>query len=208
MSNNPPSMWKFCVRNATESLRLDVPAVDPRDAVSKGLTARHSRGKLVGHHFEVPISVLQSAPGNADTSFSISCGELHVRVDVIPTPLDCLGNVSVPPYYIWANEDCANKAEHFTEAKAIRVELINDGAEEVYIVDANGNEVVDEEIKAHEALTAAGFFVGARSELVNPGFDGAFMVADRSHEDGYAIVGEHLGELMVEACEHHALITG
>ena len=40
----------------------------------------------------------------------------------------------------------------FTEAKEIRLSLINDGAESAYIVDADGVEVVDSEIQAHEAL--------------------------------------------------------
>ena len=64
--------------------------------------------------------------------------------------LTVLGEVPSPPFYIWANEDCANTADDFDGAKLIRKSLIDDGAEEVYIVDADGVEVVDAEIEADE----------------------------------------------------------
>ena len=67
-------------------------------------------------------------------------------------PSNVLGSVAAKPFYIWANEDCSNVVDCFKDAKAIRLSLINDGAESVYIVDADGVEVVDSEIQAHEAL--------------------------------------------------------
>jgi|LNAQ01.1.fsa_nt_gb hypothetical protein len=73
-----------------------------------------------------------------------------------------LGQAPTPPFYIWANEDCDNKCDSFKEAKAIRLELINDGCESVHIVDADGVEVVDAEIEAHEVLANAGYYAGAR----------------------------------------------
>ncbi len=67
-------------------------------------------------------------------------------------PSNVLGSVAAKPFYIWANEHCSNVVGCFTEAKEIRLSLINDGAESAYIVDADGVEVVDSEIQAHEAL--------------------------------------------------------
>lgn len=58
------------------------------------------------------------------------------------------------PFYIWANEDCANRAEDFEAAKRIRRQLIDSGAQDVYIVDADGVEVVDAQIEAEEAAMA------------------------------------------------------
>lgn len=63
-----------------------------------------------------------------------------------------LGTPAVPPFYVWANEDCQNKAEDFQEAKRIRKALLDeDSADDVHIVDADAVEVVDGEIEADEA---------------------------------------------------------
>lgn len=71
-----------------------------------------------------------------------------------PIPKNVLGLVPERPFYIWANEDCDNKTDSFKKAKAIRLELINEGCESVHIVDANGVEV-DAEIQAQEQLATA-----------------------------------------------------
>lgn len=110
-----------------------------------------------------------------------------------------LGQVAVQPFYIWANDDCANKSHSFSEAKTIRLALFNEGGESVHIVDANGVEVVDSEIECHEALANAGYFAGTRKPEVKPGFEGAFMVNDLHDPDGFAIVGHDVGMLILEA---------
>ena len=115
---------------------------------------------------------------------------------------NALGQVAAPPFYIWANEDCANMSDDFSEAKATRLLLINEGGESVYIVDADGVEVVDAEIEAHEALTAANYFAGPRNPDVKPEFPGAFMVNDPNDPDGFAIVGDDIGALILEARDH------
>ena len=113
-----------------------------------------------------------------------------------------LGQVATAPFYIWANDDCANKTNNFNEAKAIRLTLFNEGGESVYIVDADGVEVVDAEIEAHEALANAGYFAGARKPDVKPEFPGAFMVNDPQDSEGYAIVGDDIASLILEARDH------
>lgn len=74
-------------------------------------------------------------------------------------PLQTLKNVqgtdARSPFYVWGNEDCANMAEAFEAAKVIRRQLIDDGAQDVHIVDADGVEVVDAQIEAEEAEEAA-----------------------------------------------------
>ena len=112
------------------------------------------------------------------------------------------GDIAAPPFYVWANEDCANKSESFKEAKAIRLQLINEGSEGVYIVDAFGVEVVDAEVLAHEALMNAGYFAGARRPEVKPDFPGAFMVNDPQDPDGFSIVGDDIEALILEARDH------
>ncbi|KLR57140.1 hypothetical protein [Diaphorobacter sp. J5-51] len=122
--------------------------------------------------------------------------------DKADAPKNVLGTVAVPPFYIWANEDCDNKSDSFSEAKAIRLALFNGGGESVHIVDADGVEVVDTEIEAHEALAKAGYFAGARKPEVKPGFPGAFMVNDPQDPEGFAIVGDDIAALLIEARNH------
>lgn len=53
-----------------------------------------------------------------------------------------------------------------------------------------------------ETLRKYGYFVGPRDPNVNPGFPGKFMVSDPlDNEEGYAIVGDDLDDLVNEACE-------
>lgn len=53
------------------------------------------------------------------------------------------------------------------------------------------------------ALNSCAFFVGPRDPHVNPEFPGRFMVWDKIHlEEGYAIVGDDLDALIVEAHSH------
>lgn len=113
-----------------------------------------------------------------------------------------LGQPSTAPFYIWANEDCSDKSESFKDAKTIRLALVNAGGASVHIVDADGVEVVDAEIQAHEELVKAGYFAGARSPGIKPEFAGAFMVNDPEDPDGYAIVGDDIAELILEARDH------
>lgn len=126
----------------------------------------------------------------------------HVPQDKSVYPLNVLGKVAANPFYIWANEDCSNKSDSFAEAKAIRLELFNDGGTTVHIVDADGVEVVDAEIEAHEVLAKHDYFVGARKSEVRPDCPGAFMVNDPLDPDGYAIVGDDLAALIMEARDH------
>lgn len=113
-----------------------------------------------------------------------------------------LGNVAAAPFYIWANEDCDSKVDSFKQAKAIRLDLFNSGCDSVHIVDADGVEVVDAEIEAHEELVKHGYFAGPRRPDVKPDLHGAFMVCDNQDQDGYAIVGGEIADLILEARAH------
>ncbi len=115
---------------------------------------------------------------------------------------NALGQVAAKPFYIWSSEDCANKTDCFKEAKSIRLQLFNEGGESVHIVDANGVEVADAEIEAHEAIVLAGYFAGARKPEVKPGVAGAFMVNDPRGPYGYSIVGDDIAALVFEARSH------
>jgi hypothetical protein len=126
-------------------------------------------------------------------------GSPAVSQDTADGPKNALGHVAAKPFYIWANDDCANKSDSFSEAKTIRLALFNEGGESVYIVDADGVEVVDAEIECHESLAKSGYFAGARKPEVKPGIAGAYMVNDPRHPDGFAIVGDDVGALILEA---------
>lgn len=65
-----------------------------------------------------------------------------------------LGEPASKPFYIWANEDCSNSSQAFEEAKQIRHELRAAGADQVYICDASGTEVVDDQIVEEESAEA------------------------------------------------------
>lgn len=133
-----------------------------------------------------------------------ACDELlNSKLKVPPVvERNVLGQVAAKPFYIWADEDCDNKTDSLKEAKAIRLELFNAGREDVYIADADGVEMVDAEIEAHEALADAGYFAGVRNPEVNPGFPGAFMVNDPRDAEGFAIVGDDVAALILEAKDH------
>ena len=67
------------------------------------------------------------------------------------TILNVLGEPAPHPFYIWANGDCANVTDDFDEAKRIRLKLLDeDLADDVYVADADGVEVVDASIEADE----------------------------------------------------------
>lgn len=117
-------------------------------------------------------------------------------------PFNVLGKIAAKPFYIWVNDDCSNKSDSFTEAKAVRLELFNDGGATAYIVDADGVEVVDTEIEAHEVLAKHDYFAGARKPEIRPDCSGAFMVNDPQDPDGYAIVGDDIAALIMEARDH------
>ena len=110
-----------------------------------------------------------------------------------------LGHQAATPFYIWANEDCDNRTDSFDEAKEIRLSFFNLGMANVHICDSNGVEVVDREIEAHEALVSAGYFAGERRPDVKPTFPGCFMVNDPEDPQGFAIVGDGIGALILEA---------
>lgn len=177
-----------------------------------------------GGYGEIPMSDRQTEAARAIRAAAVELADQAVREagfadfkgwkewsERIPEPSDgvgakvlknALGNVAVPPFYIWANDDCANKTEDFKEAKAIRLALFNEGGENCYIADADGIEVVDPEIEEHEVLAMLGYFAGARLSEVNPGLPGAFMVNDPQDPDGYAIVGDDIASLIKEAYDH------
>lgn len=115
------------------------------------------------------------------------------------TLMNVLGHEAATPFYIWANEDCDSRTESFSEAKEIRLSFFNLGMAHVHIADANGVEVVDPEIEAHEALVNAGYFAGERRPDVKPTFPGCFMVNDPEDPQGFAIVGDDIGALILEA---------
>ncbi len=47
-----------------------VDAVDPRDALSRALSAKSPSGLLFGEELDIPVDVLVRAPANADPSYS------------------------------------------------------------------------------------------------------------------------------------------
>lgn len=112
-----------------------------------------------------------------------------------PALLNVAGSVAQSPFYIWGNEDCANSTPDFQQAKAIRLALFNEGAEDVYIADANGVEVVDADIAAHEVLANAGCIVRPKE---SPGCAGGFLLfVGGVHED--ALEGGSIADLLRQA---------
>lgn len=106
------------------------------------------------------------------------------------------------PFYIWANEDCSYKAKSWALAKDARLSLINGGGEAVYICDADGVEVVDAEVAAHEALLHAGYAAGPSGGRVDSsGSTGRFAVYNTPDGNGFILTGDDLAELMATACE-------
>ena len=141
----------------------------------KLLTAKHLKtntgifvvdGNYGREHFKLAIEEAKQAGLNIRRQYvyaetgtysgnGICLSKLHdigidtrlILAEAAKTPMNVLGQSAPPPYYIWADEDCGNKSDSWAEAKAIRLELVNDGSEDVHIVDADGVEVVDAEIE-------------------------------------------------------------
>lgn len=113
------------------------------------------------------------------------------------------GESAKRPLRVLANGQPSIPTNSIQHAKAMRLEMINDGYEDVSIVDDQMIEVVDAEIEAHEALIAYGFTAGHRCPDISPMFAGAFMVCDAIDRDGYCIVGDDLTAMIFEALRHH-----
>ena len=76
------SLWCWQLAIASGVLGGAVMAQDPREAVSRALTSEAwPGGHLVGEAYSIPVSVLDEAPGNFDTSFEArgDCFKLSVR---------------------------------------------------------------------------------------------------------------------------------
>lgn len=70
-----------------------VVAIDPRDALSRGLTAKLPNGVLVGEAFAIPVDVIQQAPGNFDADFATKAGNMEIAVVRSDNPSMTLGNL-------------------------------------------------------------------------------------------------------------------
>jgi len=58
----------------------EVIAIDPRDALSRALTADAGNGQLVAEICRVPIDVIDNAPGNGDTTLDIELEHLMIKL--------------------------------------------------------------------------------------------------------------------------------
>lgn len=80
--------------------------------------------------------------------------------------MNALGNPAQPPYYVWADADCANKSIDFNEALQMRDTLVRQARANVYIVDCEGNEVAPPDEICSSAPVANEALPGAISEEI------------------------------------------
>lgn len=63
--------WRFVAQSDGSAIEKHVKAVDPRDAMTRGLTTEQKRGKLLGEELGIPFDSLQEVPANFDTYASL-----------------------------------------------------------------------------------------------------------------------------------------
>ena len=83
MPETTTSIWDWCLEGIFGKHTGSVAAADPREAVSKPLTSDVGDGRLVGEAFHAPLSFIDAAPGNADSTFEHAEG--GIRLAVKPT---------------------------------------------------------------------------------------------------------------------------
>ncbi len=97
------------------------------------------------------------------------------------------GAETTGPFYIWANEDCANKEDDFEQAKRVRLKLIADGSNCVYIVDPDGVEVVDADIVTDECNRALNRIDGAMEHLLSVLDHSGSLEGENTQRAAYAL---------------------
>lgn len=78
--------WLWHLTGAHGPLHGYVEAIDPRDALSRALTAETGSGRLLGEEHGIPVAVLDGAPGNADTKYEVSGDGFTLRVLKVVCP--------------------------------------------------------------------------------------------------------------------------
>ena len=64
-------LWQWSYTGPKGAFHGEVLSVDPRDALSRTLTADTETGLLFGEMHGIPLDVLADAPGNADDRLEI-----------------------------------------------------------------------------------------------------------------------------------------
>ena len=80
MHETTKSVWDWCLEGIFGRHEGRVAAADPRAAVSKALTSDVGDGRMVGEAFHVPLSFIDAAPGNADSTFEHAEGGIRIAV--------------------------------------------------------------------------------------------------------------------------------
>lgn len=77
------SNWQLTITSPVLSFSAPVSAIDPRDALARGLTSTFANGQMVGEAFAIPVDTLHEAPCNFDPRFTTKVRDLTVEVSRI-----------------------------------------------------------------------------------------------------------------------------
>lgn len=86
--------WHWQLTGPNGQIHGYVEAIDPRDALSRALTSEAASGLLVGEEADIPVDVLDEAPGNFESKFEASGEGFSIRVHRIDHPHP--GNIREP----------------------------------------------------------------------------------------------------------------
>lgn len=80
--------WVWMLVNATGKEHGYVQAVDPRDALARALTSQTSAGQMLGEQYQIPVAVLDAAPANLDTRYTLTTESLTLQVLKVTCPAE------------------------------------------------------------------------------------------------------------------------
>lgn len=83
---NHTDTWNWALKSPKGQFTGAVQAMDPRDALSRALTSVTPRGSLLGIEHAIPVSVIDEAPGNADTFYAAQGAAFSITVRKGATP--------------------------------------------------------------------------------------------------------------------------
>lgn len=109
MQNKAFWTWKFEGRKGR--LKGRVLAMDPRDALSRMLTAETPAGRLFGDEHGIPVDVLIAAPGNADTTLEVAGDGFVIQLQKTDFQVQSVGLADVRhPYTKYSLSDAVELA--------------------------------------------------------------------------------------------------
>lgn len=83
---NHTDAWNWELTSPKGHFSGAVHAMDPRDAISRALTSITPAGNLLGIEHDIPVTVIDEAPGNFETFYAAEGASFSIAVRKEATP--------------------------------------------------------------------------------------------------------------------------